>query len=185
MSIPRFKRKPTGMEYVENAYFIQVETLHLASKLNHKWSTIYQKPIEKYACMQADLVNMAFSISPKNYEDILIRRVLLNLSKAYLNVLDKKMTDMVEVLYCNLVGCFGRKNGKYYSFKEAQSMLDKKLEVLGSAFSKQFDLVKGVLESDNKKLKALNNGCDLNLNNMEILNLTVSKVIQTLCLGNF
>ena len=27
MSIPKFKRKPSGLEYVENVYFIQTEVL--------------------------------------------------------------------------------------------------------------------------------------------------------------
>jgi len=183
MSVPRFKRKPTGMDYVENAYFIQVETLHLASKLNSKWITIYQKPIQEYACKQADLINMVFSISPNKYEDILLRRVFLMLSRCFLNVLDKKMTDMVDVLYTNPVGCFGRKNGKYYSFSEAQAMLDKKLEILGNAYAKQFDLIQGVLESDNKKLKGMDR--KIEIPDEELLNMVVSKVIKTLCLGNF
>ena len=33
MSIPKFKRKPNGLEYVDNSYVIQVETLRLVSKL--------------------------------------------------------------------------------------------------------------------------------------------------------
>lgn len=41
MSIPKFKRKLSGLEYVENAYFIQTEVLRLASKLNKKWTYIY------------------------------------------------------------------------------------------------------------------------------------------------
>ena len=41
MSIPKFKRKPNGLEYVDNAYVIQVETLRLVSKLNKKWTNIY------------------------------------------------------------------------------------------------------------------------------------------------
>ena len=41
MSIPKFKRKPNGLEYVDNAYVIQVETLRIVSKLNKKWTNIY------------------------------------------------------------------------------------------------------------------------------------------------
>lgn len=87
MSIPKFKRKPNGLEYVDNAYVIQVETLRLVSKLNKKWTNIYIIPIEKYVCKQAELV-----------------------SKCCMDVLDKKLTDMVEVLYTNPKSCFGRKN---------------------------------------------------------------------------
>lgn len=41
MTVPRFKRKTNGMEYVSNAYTIQVETLLLTSKLSSKWVSIY------------------------------------------------------------------------------------------------------------------------------------------------
>ena len=110
MSIPKFKRKPNGLEYVDNAYVIQVETLRLVSKLNKRWTNIYIVPIEKYVCKQAELVSMANGVNPVRYEDILLRRVFLLLSKSCLDILDKKLTDMVEVLYTNPKSCFGRKN---------------------------------------------------------------------------
>ena len=77
MSIPKFKRKPNGLEYVDNAYVIQVETLRLVSKLNKKklnkkWTNIYIVPIEKYVCKQAELVSMANSVNPIRYKDILL-----------------------------------------------------------------------------------------------------------------
>ena len=62
MSIPKFKRKPNGLEYVDNAYVIQVETLRLVSKLNKKWTNIYIIPIEKYVCKQAELVSMVIML---------------------------------------------------------------------------------------------------------------------------
>ena len=71
---------------MDNAYVIQVETLRLVSKLNKKWTNIYIIPIEKYVCKQAELV-----------------------SKCCMDVLDKKLTDMVEILYTNPKSCFGRK----------------------------------------------------------------------------
>jgi len=40
----------------------------LASKLSARWARIYQQPIDKLACMQADFVNMAYSITPKTSE---------------------------------------------------------------------------------------------------------------------
>ena len=91
MSIPKFKRKPNGLEYMDNAYVIQVETLRLVSKLNKKWTNIYIIPIEKYVCKQAELVSMANSVNPIRYEDILLRRVFLILSKCCMDVLDKKL----------------------------------------------------------------------------------------------
>ena len=55
---------------------------------------------------------MANGVNPIRYEDILLRRILLFFSKSCMDVLDKKLTDMVEVLYTNPKSCFGRKNGK-------------------------------------------------------------------------
>ena len=182
MSIPMFRRKPNGLEYVENAYFIQTEVLRLVSKLNKKWTYIYTIPIEKYVCKQAELVSMANSINPSRCEDILIRRMFLLLSKSCLDVLDKKLTDMVDILYSNPVGCFSRKNGKRYTSGEAIEMLDKKLEVLGCAFDKQYKLLKGVLESDNKKLKKIN---DKEIDDDQIIDLLVSKFVKKMIFDNF
>ncbi len=50
MSIPKFKRKPNGLEYVNNAYVIQVETLRLFFKINKKLTNIYIILFEKYVC---------------------------------------------------------------------------------------------------------------------------------------
>ena len=69
MSVPKFKRKPSGLDYVDNAYNLQTEIMNLCSKLSARWARIYQQPIDKLACLQADLVNMAYSINPVNYED--------------------------------------------------------------------------------------------------------------------
>ena len=183
MTVPRFKRRSNGMEYVSNAYYIQEETLILSSKLSSKWVSIYQRPIEKYACMQADLVNMANSVNPVRYEDFLLRRMLLMLARLSLNILDKKMTDMVEVLYANPTKCFNRKNGKNYTRSEAKEMLDKRLEILGKVYDEQFKLIKGVLESDNKKFRKISD--DNVLNDRELIDFMVSKVIKALCLYDF
>lgn len=183
MSIPMFRRKPNGLEYVKNAYFIQTEVLRLVSKLNKKWTYIYIIPIEKYVCKQAELVSMANSINPSRCEDILIRRMFLLLSKSCLDVLDKKLTDMVDILYSNPVGCFSRKNGKRYTSGEAIEMLDKKLEVLGCAFDKQYKLLKGVLDSDRKRLSKIP---DYNIaSDEELINLMVSKYVKVMVFDNF
>ena len=69
MSAPKWKRRPSGLDYVDNAFEIQKEVVNLASKLSARWSRIYQQPIDRYACLQADLVNMAYSLSPSNMAD--------------------------------------------------------------------------------------------------------------------
>ena len=167
---------------MDNAYVIQVETLRLVSKLNKKWTNIYIVPIEKYVCKQAELVSMANSINPVRYEDILLRRILLLFSKSCMDVLDKKLTDMVEVLYINPRSCFGRKNGKSYTVVEAREMLDKRLEILGTLYDKQYKLLKGVLESDNKKLKKIN---DNEIDDDKIIDLLVSKFVKKMIFDNF
>ncbi len=65
MSIPKFKRKPSGLDYVDNALELQKKIMNLASKLSARWARIYQQPIDRMACLQADLINMANSISDK------------------------------------------------------------------------------------------------------------------------
>ena len=70
-----------GLEYVDNAFELQKEIMTLASKLSARWARIYQQPVEKFACIQADLVNMAYGINPSTYEDYIIRRWLLKISE--------------------------------------------------------------------------------------------------------
>lgn len=42
MSVPKFKRRPSGLDYVDNAFELQKEILTLASKLSARWARIYQ-----------------------------------------------------------------------------------------------------------------------------------------------
>ena len=99
MSVPKFKRRPSGLDYVDNAFELQKDVMTLASKLSARWARIYQQPIDKLACMQADFVNMAYSITPKTSEDFITRRWLLKMSRAYLQALERRLMDMVRVLY--------------------------------------------------------------------------------------
>jgi len=87
----------------------------LVSKLSARWARIYGQPIDKLACLQADLVNMAYGINPTSYEDYVTRRWLLKMSKASLQALEKRIMDMVRVLYMNPSKCFNRKNGSRIS----------------------------------------------------------------------
>lgn len=89
MSIPKFKRKPSGRDYVDNAFELQKDIMNLASKLSARWARIYQQPIDKLACMQADLINMANSINPTRYEDFITHRWLIIMSREHLTALEK------------------------------------------------------------------------------------------------
>ena len=40
MSVPKFKRKPSGLDYVDNAYNLQVEIMNLCSKLSARGARI-------------------------------------------------------------------------------------------------------------------------------------------------
>ena len=135
---------------MDNAYVIQVKNLRIVSKLNKKWTNIYIIPIEKYVCKQAELVSMANSVNPVRYEDILLRSILLIFSKCCMDVLDKKLTDMVEIL--------------------------------GTLYDKQYKLLKDVLESDNKKLKKIN---DKEIDDDQIIDLLVSKFVKKKIFDNF
>ena len=42
MSFSIFKRKPSGLDYVDNAFELQVEVMDLCSKLFARWARIYQ-----------------------------------------------------------------------------------------------------------------------------------------------
>ena len=65
-------------------------------------------------------------------------------------------------------------------------VLDKKLtdmvEILGTLYDKQYKLLKGVLESDNKKLKKIN---DINIDDDHIIDLFVSKFVKKIIFDNF
>jgi len=59
MSVPKFKRRPSGLDYVDNAFELQKDVMTLASKLSARWARIYQQQIDKLVCMQADFVNIS------------------------------------------------------------------------------------------------------------------------------
>lgn len=181
MSIPKFKRKPSGLDYVDNAFEIQKDIMNLASKLSARWARIYQQPIDKLACMQADLINMANSINPTRYEDFVTRRWLIIMSRACLTALEKRVMDMVRVLYMNPSKCFSRKNNKNYTKSEAIKMLDNILEELGVNYQRQYDLIKGVLASDKKKFDRIKKE---DISDKEILEILVSRGIQTMFCNN-
>ena len=157
MSVPRFKRKPSDLDYVENSFEIQVEIMNLCSKLSARWARIYQQPIDRLATFQADFVNMASSIKITTVEDYITRRWLLKMSNVCLHALEKRVMDMVRILYTNPSKCFNRKNGKNYTFSEAVSM------------------IKGVINADKKKYGSLVDGT---ISDKEIMSMLVSKGIQ-------
>ena len=47
MSVPKFKRRPSGLDYVDNAFELQKDIMNLASKLSARWARIYQQPIDR------------------------------------------------------------------------------------------------------------------------------------------
>ena len=57
MSVPRSRRKPSDLDYVQNSFDIQAEIMNLCSKLSARWARIYQQPIDRLACLQSDFVN--------------------------------------------------------------------------------------------------------------------------------
>ena len=71
MSVPKFKRRPSGLDYVDNAFELQKDIMNLASKLSARWARIYQQPIDRLACLQADLINMQMELLHKK------RKILL------------------------------------------------------------------------------------------------------------
>lgn len=69
--------------------------MNLASKLSARWARIYQQPIDRLSCLQADLINMANSITPKESEDYITRRWLIMMSRACLVALEKRLMDII------------------------------------------------------------------------------------------
>ena len=61
-------------------------------------------------------------------------------------------------------------------------MLDKRLEILGTLYDKQYKLLKCVLESDNKKSKKIN---DKEIDDDKIIDLLVSKFVKKMIFNNF
>ena len=99
------------------------------------------------------------------------------MSRACLVALEKRVMDMVRILYMNPSKCFSRKNGKNYSRAEATIMLDHRLEELGVNYQRQYDLIKGVLNADKKKYDKIKKE---DINDKDILEMLVSKGFEVL-----
>ena len=51
MSVPRFKRRESGMEYVDNAFNLQKDIMNLASKFSARWAKyISNQLINMHVC---------------------------------------------------------------------------------------------------------------------------------------
>lgn len=94
---------------------------------------------------------------------------------ACLTALERRIMEMIRILYSNPSKCFNRKNGKNYTFTEATEMLDKKLENLGIKYARQYDLIKGVLAADKRKMEKIKTD---NITDKEIIEILVSKTIS-------
>lgn len=175
MSVPKFKRKPSGLDFVDNAFELQKEIINLASKLSARWARIYSEPIVKLSTLQADFVNMASSIKIQTVEDYITRRWFIIISRTMLSSLEKRVMDMVRILYMNPSKCFSRKNGKNLTKSEATMYLDNKLEDLGVNYQRQYDLLKGVLEADKKKYEKIKR---TDITDKEIIEMLISKGIN-------
>ena len=97
------------------------------------------------------------------------------MSNACLTALERRIMKMIRILYSNPSKCFNRKNGKNYTFTEATEMLDKKLENLGIKYARQYDLIKGVLAADKRKMEKIKTD---NITDKEIIEILVSKTIS-------
>lgn len=97
------------------------------------------------------------------------------MSNACLTALERRIMEMIRILYSNPSKCFNRKNGKNYTFTEATEMFDKKLENLGIKYARQYDLIKGVLAADKRKMEKIKTD---NITDKEIIEILVSKTIS-------
>ena len=52
MSIPKWKKRESELDYVDNSYILQGDIMNLASKLSARWARIYQQPIDRLACLR-------------------------------------------------------------------------------------------------------------------------------------
>ena len=120
---------------------------------------------------------MANGITPQKAEDFITRRWLIMMSRASLIALEKRVMDMVRVLYMNPSKFFSKKNKKNYTKSEAVIMLDNKLEQLGVNYQRQYDLLKGVLASDKKKYDKMKSS---DLTDRDVFEILVSKGIECL-----
>ena len=103
------------------------------------------------------------------------------MSNACLTALERRIMEMIRILYSNPSKCFNRKNGKNYTFTEATEMLDKKLENLGIKYARQYDLIKGVLAADKRKMEKIktdNITLKYIVSEKEIIEILVSKTIS-------
>ena len=155
MSVLKNKRHLSKMEYVTNAYAIEKYSTDFTKRLSVKNARLYQKPVARLAMIQSDLAYIANEIFPTNLAEYQIRRILLAVSMAVLHALDKRMSDVYEMLMVNPQEAFNRKNGKPIPNAEAIKILDRMAEDLGCMIDDQDSLLKGVRDSDKSRFSGL------------------------------
>lgn len=155
MSVLQSKRHVSKMEYVTNAYAIENYSLDFTKRLSVKNARLYQKPVARLAMLQADTAYIANEIYPTNLAEYQIRRILLAISMGVLHALDKRMSDVYEMLMVKPQEAFNRQNGKPIPNAEAVRILDRMAEDLGCMIDNQDNLIKGVRDSDKSRFSKL------------------------------
>ena len=155
MSVLKSKRSTSKMEYVTNGYAIESYSLDFTKRLSTKNARLFQEPVKRLAMLQADTAYIANEIYPTNRAEYQVRRALLGVSMATLHALDKRMSDVYEILMVKPSDAFNRKNGKPIPEAEAKAILEKMAETLGDMIDTQDALIKGVRDSDKERFGRL------------------------------
>ena len=155
MSVLKVKRSTSRMEYVTNGYAIESYSIDFTKRLSTKNARLFQEPVKRLAMLQADTAYMANEIYPTNLAEYQVRRLLLGISMVTLHALDKRMSDVYEILMVNPSDAFNRQNGKPMSKADAIARLDKMAETLGDMIDTQDSLIIGVRDSDKERFSHL------------------------------
>ena len=151
------KRNVSKAEFVNLANQIYVETLAFLTRLSARYSRLVAEPTAKLAGRLKDHAEGANTIFPAGVQlelRVKLRTEHLLQARASLMALDSRLTDCYLVMMQNPEGCFTTSKGKQVGPKEAVEKLDAMAQSLGEKIDRENELLKGQIESMDKKLKS-------------------------------
>ncbi len=157
MSVLAQKRTVSKAEFVNTANQIYVETLAFLTRMSARYARLLAEPTAKLAGELKDHAEKANSIFPSGVQleqRVRLRTAHLLEARASLMALDSRLTDCYLVMMQNPEGCFTTSKGKPVGPKEAVEKLDAMAQSLGEKIDRENELLKGQIESMDKKLKS-------------------------------
>lgn len=150
MSVLKYRRTESKVEYVNVANEIYTRTLAFLTRLSARYSRLMAERVSTLAAGVLDNAEMANSIYPSDERRIELREAHLLEARAALMALDVHLAHCYDVMMLNPESCFQTKSGKPVEKYNATRRLEGMAQTLGELIERENALLSGVIKQCKK-----------------------------------